>query len=70
MLAISETHERDDKPRVTEEIPGYEKWDVMRSGSDKRGGGLSILYRDCLNVHRWYPNVQADKLYVKNSASE
>ena len=38
----------------------------MRSGSDKKGGGLSIIYRDNLKVHRWYPTVSPDKHYVRN----
>ena len=65
-MAISETHERDDKASKSNKIPGYESWDVMRSGSDKKGGGLSIIYRDNLKVHWWYPSVSSDKLYVRN----
>ena len=65
-MALSETHGRADQPALMEPIPGYKTWDMERSGNDKNGGGLSILYRESLVAHQWIPNVPATLSYVSN----
>jgi hypothetical protein len=49
-LALSETHCRADKPDVLSPIENYTTWNTERAGSDKGGGGLTILYRESLTA--------------------
>ena len=41
-------------------------WNTERSGSDKGGGGLTMVYRDTLTAHQWSPPVPAKQQYVMN----
>lgn len=66
MLALSETHCRADQPSVLPPIPGYTIFNTERSGADKGGGGLSIVYRDSLVAHQWLPSVLPEYEFVKN----
>ena len=65
VLAISETKNREDKPRECNEIPNFSIWNSERKGSDKGGGGLSIIYRKSLRHHRWSPTTPASKSYIE-----
>ena len=66
MLALSETHGRADQPSVLPHLDGYKVFNTERSGADKGGGGLSIVYKDTLVSHQWLPSVQPEHEYVKN----
>ena len=66
MLALSETHCRADQPSVLPPIPGYTIFNTERSGADKGGGGLSIVYRNTLVAHQWLPSVSPEHEFVKN----
>ena len=66
MLALSETHCRADQPAERPSIDGYAIFNTERSGADKGGGGLSILYKDTLVTHQWLPSVLPEHEYVKN----
>ena len=63
---MSETHGRADQPSLITPIDGYTAWSAERSGSDKAGGGLVLLYKESLVAHQWSPQVPLDKEYVKN----
>ena len=63
---MSETHGRADQPSIITPMEGYTAWSVERSGSDKAGGGLVLLYKESLVAHQWCPQVSSDKEYVKN----
>ena len=63
---MSETHCRADQPPVLPAVDGFTVWNTERSGSDKGGGGLSILYKDTLTAHQWSPAVPDTLDYVKN----
>ena len=47
-------------------ILGYKSWSTNRGGSDKGGGGLTVLYRDTLTAHQYLPDVAVNMEYVKN----
>ena len=47
-------------------MSGYEAWHTNRGGSDKGGGGLTLLYRDTLTAHRYSPSVPANLEYIQN----
>ena len=64
ILALSETHGRADKPSILEPIEGFNTWNTERSGSDKGGGGLTILYNEALVAHQWTPDVPKHLQYV------
>ena len=64
MLGISETFGRADKPNIQPPIDGYKIWRTERSGSDKGGGGLSMIYRDNLTAHEWNPLVPPSQQYI------
>ena len=66
VLALSETKCRPDTPSVMEPVPGNRTWRTERSGEDKAGGGLAILYRDSLPAHQWNPEVPANFKYISN----
>ena len=61
VLALSETHGRADKPSLisAEDYPGFNIWTTERSGLDKGGGGLAILYSEQLSAHQYCPAVPA-----------
>ena len=47
-------------------VPGFNTWKTERSGTDKGGGGLAILYKDTLPAHQWIPSVPAKFQYIMN----
>ena len=47
-------------------IDGFSIWNSERSGTDKGGGGLCMLYKDTLNTHEWTPPVPDKYQYIKN----
>ena len=47
-------------------INGYAAWHTNRGGSDKGGGGLTMLYRDTLTAHRYNPTISPNLEYVQN----
>ena len=61
---MSETFGRADKPAVFNPIDGYAAWNTERSGSDKGGGGLTMLYRDSLTAHQYTPSVPTHLEYI------
>ena len=65
-MALSETFARADKPAVLQPIAGYASWSTNRGGSDKGGGGLTILYKDTLTAHKYTPTVPPNLEYIKN----
>ena len=64
-MALSETFGRSDQPSQVESLPGYKMWNTERGGSDKGGGGLTMLYRDDLTAHEWTPQVPSSQQYVE-----
>ena len=63
---MSETHSRADQPTDLPTYSGYSTWNTERSGSDKGGGGLTILYRESLVAHQWTPPVPTHLQYIMN----
>ena len=47
-------------------IDGYNAWSTNRGGSDKGGGGLTFLYRNCLTAHQYTPSVPTNLEYIMN----
>ena len=47
-------------------MPGFNIWKTERSGSDKGGGGLALLYKDDLPAHQWTPAVPDTLQYIAN----
>ena len=47
-------------------IAGYKTWNTNRGGSDKGGGGLTLLYRDSLTAHEQKPTVPSTMEYISN----
>ena len=41
-------------------------WETNRSGYDKGGGGLTLLYRETLSVHKHLPSVPDNLKYIQN----
>ena len=66
MLALSETFGRADKPPVLDPIPGYKMWSAERSGAEKGGGGLTMIYDEKLTAHQWTPPVPTALQYISN----
>ena len=64
MLALCETHGRQESPTTYVPPCGYSQLESARSGNAKQGGGLLLLYRDNLNAHAWVPGVDAASSYV------
>ena len=56
---------RADRQYDIPEVPGYTPWSTERRGSDKGGGGLTLLYKSDLPVHKHEPNVPDQFQYVK-----
>ena len=65
-MAISETFGRADSPTNALDIPGYNCWNTERTGRSKKGGGLTMYYRDSFIAHKWEPQVPASQEYVMN----
>ena len=65
-MALSETWGRADQPSLIDPIDGYTIWRTERPDSSKNGGGLCILYKDCLVAHQWTPSVPPELQYVEN----
>ena len=65
-MAISETHGRADNPSEVDPIAGYHVWNSNRGGSDKGGGGLTLLYKESLAAHAYKPVVPANLEYLVN----
>ena len=66
VLGLSETFGRADQPATLDPIDGYLAWRAERSGSEKGGGGLILLYKETLTAHQWNPAVPDDLEYIKN----
>ena len=66
MFAISETHCRADQPSSPMTMDGYNTCKVERSGVEKGGGGLCLLYRNNLTASEWLPSVPANLQYIQN----
>ena len=66
MLALSETHLREDIQHDIPDIPGYTPLDSERKGNEKGGGGLRLLHKSELRVHRHQPSVPEHLQYVQN----
>ena len=49
-----------------EPVQGYRAWSTNRGGSDKGGGGLTMLYRDTLVTHQYVPDIPDDLVHIKN----
>ena len=47
-------------------VPGFNIWKTERSGADKGGGGLALLYKDVLPAHQWTPIVPDNLQYIAN----
>ena len=47
-------------------IANYTAWNTNRRGSDKGGGGLTLLYRNSLTAHQYSPNVPSHLQYIMN----
>ena len=41
-------------------------WNTERAGSDKGGGGLTMLYRETLTAHQWTPPASENLKYIEN----
>ena len=54
-MALSETFGRSDQPSLLAHIDGYDIWRAERSGDEKGGGGLCLLYQSSLVAHEWTP---------------
>ena len=50
---------------ILDPIPGFNTWFSERSGSQKGGGGLCIIYKESLTAHEWEPSVDPGLEYVK-----
>ena len=64
-MALSETFGRSDQPSQLDPVTGYKVWHTERGGSDKGGGGLTMLYREDLVAHEWTPPVPSSQQYVE-----
>ena len=62
---MSETFGRADKPSTYSPPSGYLVWNKERSGTQKGGGGLSLLYRENLIAHEWSPTVPQSYEYIE-----
>ena len=63
---MSKTFGRADQPNILEPHQGFSTWRTERSGTDKGGGGLAILYKDTLPAHQWTPSVPPRLQYIMN----
>ena len=65
-MALSKTFACSDQPSILDPIAGYASWSTNRGGSDKGGGGLTILYKDTLTAHKYTPAVPTNLEYIQN----
>ena len=65
-MALSETFGRVDQPSILTPIDGYATWNTNRGGSDKGGGGLTMLYKETLTAHQYTPSVPPHLEYIMN----
>ena len=65
-MGLSETYGRADQPPVLDPNPAFNIWHTEQSGSDKGGGGLTMLYKEELTAHQWTPPVPNNLQYVMN----
>ena len=63
-MALSETFIRADRPSEDFTVPGFKTWQTNRSGDDKWGGGLLMMYKEGLTAHQFNPMVPPDLTYV------
>ena len=47
-------------------MEGYRAWSTNRGGSDKGGGGLTLLYRDSLTTHQYLPDIPTHLEHIRN----
>ena len=47
-------------------VDGYRVWNSNRGGSDKGGGGLTLLYKESLTAHEYSPVVASNLEYIMN----
>ena len=47
-------------------MDGYRAWNSNRGGSEKGGGGLTLLYKECLTAHQYSPVVPNNLEYIQN----
>ena len=47
-------------------MEGYTAWSTNRGGSDKGGGGLTLLYRDSLTTHQYLPDIPTTLEHIRN----
>ena len=66
VLALSETHGRTERPCDLPLVDGYSSWSSDRGGSDKGGGGLTLLYKNSIITHEYRPNVPSGYEYLDN----
>ena len=66
MFAISETLCRADQPSSPMAMDGYTTCRVERSGTEKGGGGLCLLYKSSLTASEWLPSVPSNLQYIQN----
>ena len=64
-MGLSETFQRADRQAETFSIPGYKVWQTNRSGDDKWGGGLMMLYKEDMTAHQFTPHVAPEFSYVE-----
>ena len=62
---MSETHGRSDQPGQLDDMQGYKIWNTERGGSDKGGGGLTMIYREDMVAHQWTPPVPPTQKYIE-----
>ena len=65
-MALSETHGRVEHPCEIPAVDGYRSWCSDRSGMDKGGGGMTLLYKECLVTHEYNPAVPSELSYIAN----
>ena len=63
---MSETFGRADQHTELDPIDGYVAWRTERSGDQKGGGGLLMLYKASLTAHAWAPTVPSELQYIMN----
>ena len=65
ILALSETHGREDKPWPVPKIDGFkEAIRSERKGSDKGGGGLCLYVKENIDAHPWKPSIPDSVAHV------
>ena len=49
---------------MAEDYPGFKVWTTERSGIEKGGGGLAIIYKEQLSAHQYSPDIPDELEYV------